>query len=96
MTKQKTLKTIPRSFDTTDISQNFEGFETLSDEWIDIEENDEDDEENSKKVKVYIQDDIPLMKQEKIDLERFRDLAKAIFTNSKGDALLIALEKALS
>ena len=33
------------------------------------------------------------MKQEKIDLERFRDLAKAIFTNSKGDALLIALEK---
>ena len=72
MTKQKTLKTIPRSFDTTDISQNFEGFETLSDEWIDIEENDEDDEENSKKVKVYIQDDIPLMKQERLiwkDLE---------------------------
>jgi SNF2 family DNA or RNA helicase len=90
---KKTLKTVSTDLDTTDISQNFEGFETLSDEWIDNEEDDEEDEKNGKKVKVYVQDDIPLMKQEKIDLERFRDLAKAIFTNSKGDALLIALEK---
>lgn len=79
-------------FDTTDIAQNFEGFEEISEEWIDDEEGD-DDEEKIKKTKVYSIDDIPLMEQEKKDLEKFRDLAKAIFTNSKGDALLIGLKK---
>ncbi|MBI2326338.1 DEAD/DEAH box helicase [Candidatus Collierbacteria bacterium] len=89
---KKKLETTPAEFDTTDIAQNFEGFEDMSEEWIDDEEGDED-EETSKKAKVYSKDDIPLMEQEKKDLEKFRDLAKAIFTNSKGDALLIALKK---
>lgn len=89
---KKKLETEPPEFDTTDLAQNFEGLEEMSDEWIDDEEGDEDDEAK-KKSKVYTQDDIPLMEQEKKDLEGFRDLAKAIFTNSKGDALLIALEK---
>ncbi len=90
---KKTLATVPVEFDTTEIAQNFEGLDEISDEWIDDEEGDDGDTEKGKKPKVYTQDDIPLMEQEKIDLERFRDLAKAIFTNSKGDALLIALKK---
>lgn len=89
---KKKLETLPPEFDTTDLAQNFEGFEEMSEEWIDDEEGDED-EETAKKSKVYTKDDIPLMEQEKKDLEKFRDLAKAIFTNSKGDALLVALKK---
>lgn len=89
---KKKLETTPPEFDTTDLAQNFEGFEEISEEWIDDEEGGEDDEV-VKKTKAYTKDDIPLMVQEKKDLEKFRDLAKAIFTNSKGDALLIALKK---
>lgn len=88
---KKVVETAPVDLDTTEIAQNFEAFEEISDEWID---NEEDDVENDKKkTKVYTKDDVPLMEKEKADLERFRDLAKAIFTNSKGDALLIALKK---
>lgn len=90
---EKTLESLPAEFDTTELAQNFEGLDEISDEWIDDEEDDEGDKEIGKKTKIYTQDDIPLMQQEKIDLEKFRDLAKAIFTNSKGDALLIALKK---
>jgi len=91
---KKTLETVPAEFDTTEIAQNFEGLDEISDEWLDDEEGgDDSDNETGKKTKEYTKDDIPLMEQEKIDLEKFRDLAKAIFTNSKGDALLIALKK---
>ncbi len=33
------------------------------------------------------------MRQEKVELENYRDLAKKIWKNSKGDALLVALKK---
>ena len=80
-------------FDTSDISQNFEAYDEMSDEWIDNEQGNEIDEEKETKSKTLTKEDIPLMEKEKADLERFRDLAKVIFTNSKGDALLIALKK---
>jgi len=84
---------MPRSDgDTAGIEQNFEGFEEMSDEWIDAEE-DEDEEEVEKEKKIFTPEDIPLMQEEKADLERFRDLAQKIFSNSKGEALLIALKK---
>jgi hypothetical protein len=73
------------------LEQNFENLDELSDEWSDEEGGDEEDEVKQKIV--YTEADIALMKQEKSDLEKFRDLAKAIWTNSKGDALLIALKK---
>ena len=77
--------------DTVGIEQNFESFEEVSDEWIDDVENEDDDKkkEQSKLTK----DDIVLMEQEKADLEKFRDLARRIYANSKGEALLIALKK---
>ena len=89
---KKALVELPNELDMSDIAQNFEGFEEISDEWIDDEEGD-DDQDNVKKSKQFSPEDIPLMEQEKADLQRFRGMAKAIFANSKGDALLIALKK---
>lgn len=78
--------------DTAGIEQNFEAFEETADEWVDDEDGG-GEEEDEKKKKVFTPEDIPLMKKEKADLEQFRDLAKKIFTNSKGEALLTALKK---
>lgn len=78
--------------DTAKIEENYEAFEEISDEWIDNEEGDKD-EKDEKESKLYSKEEIVLMEQEKADLEHFRDLAKSIFTNSKGDALIIALKK---
>lgn len=72
------------------LEQNFEEYDELSDEWTD---NEEDDEEKTDEKKKYTKEDIGLMRQEKIDLEKFRELAKKIWKNSKGEALLIALKK---
>lgn len=73
------------------IGQNFEAFEEMSDDWIDSEEG--EDEEDAKERKTFKKEDIPLMQQEKADLEKFRDLAQKIYINSKGVALLTALKK---
>lgn len=77
--------------DTVGIEQNFESFEEVSDEWIDDEEKEDNDDE--KEQGELTKEDIVLMEQEKADLEKFRNLAQKIYTNSKGDALLIALKK---
>lgn len=73
------------------IEENYEAFETTVDEWIDDEESDE--EEKNKGKKKYTLQDIPGIQEEKRDLEKFRGLAKAIFKNSKGESLLIALKE---
>ena len=73
------------------LSKNFEALEETADEWIDNEEDSEEKDEKEKKK--YTAEDIPKIQAEKADLEKFRDLAKAIFKNSKGESLLIALEK---
>lgn len=73
------------------LEENYEELSNTADEWIDDEEEDED--EKTKDKKKYTLEDIPRIKEEKKDLQKFRDLAKAIFTNSKGESLLIALEK---
>jgi SNF2 family DNA or RNA helicase len=73
------------------LDQNYENFDELADEWSDHEE--EEDEEKDEKEKIYTDADIDLMKKEKLDLEKFRELAKKIWKNSKGEALLIALKK---
>ena len=90
---KKNLEKQTTEFNMFDLAQNFEGAEEMSEEWIDDEEEEDDDQKTVKKTNVYTNDDVPLMEQEKKDLQRFRDLAKSIFTNSKGDALLVALKK---
>jgi len=81
----------PKEGDTAGIEQNFEAFEEMSDDWIDSEEGEDDGDIKEKKA--LTQADIPLMEKEKVDLEKFRNLAQKIFTNSKGEALLTALKK---
>ncbi|MBT5017098.1 DEAD/DEAH box helicase [Candidatus Peregrinibacteria bacterium] len=73
------------------IEENFDGYDELADEWVDDEEG-VDDEENEDE-KIYTKEDIQAMKEEKEDLEKYRDMANKIFKNSKGDALLIGLQK---
>jgi len=72
------------------ISEDFENYDELLDEWSDEEEG---DEETAQKKVLYTKEDVALIKQEKVELENYRDLAKKIWKNSKGEALLIALEK---
>jgi ERCC4-related helicase len=72
------------------LDENYEGLTDTADEWIDDDDGEYEDDENENST--YSLDDIPHIQKEKKDLERFRDLAVAIFKNSKGDALLIALE----
>ena len=84
-------KVKPQDSDVASLLQDFEALPEMSDEWIDGEEDENDEDE--KEQKALTEKDIVLMEQEKADLERFRDLAKAIYTNSKGDALLTALKK---
>jgi len=74
------------------LEENYEALIDTADEWVDDEESEEDDEAVKEKKK-YTLEDIPFIQTEKADLERFRDLAKSIFKNSKGESLLIALEK---
>lgn len=74
------------------LEDNYESLGDTVDEWIDDEE-DDSDEENKKENKKYTADDLPLIQSEKEDLKKFHDLAQAIFKNSKGESLLVALEK---
>jgi ERCC4-related helicase len=72
------------------LESDYEGFSNTSDEWV---KEDDEDESDAKPKKKYTLDDIPKIQQEKHDLIVFRDLANKIFKNSKGESLLIAIEK---
>lgn len=76
---------------TLGLEDNYEAYSDTADEWIDDEEDDGDKDEKEKTK--FTTKDIPAIREEKKDLEKFRDLARAIFKNSKGESLLIALEK---
>ncbi len=73
------------------LEENYEALADTADEWLDDEESDEEDDIKEKKK--YTSEDIKNIQNERQDLEKFRDLAKSIFKNSKGESLLIALEK---
>ncbi|MCX6717305.1 MAG: helicase-related protein, partial [Candidatus Taylorbacteria bacterium] len=76
------------------LEENYEALMDTADEWIDDDEEEEEEgKEDIQKKKKYTLEDIPHIQNEKNDLEKFRDLAKSIFKNSKGESLLIALEK---
>ena len=75
-----------------EIKEDFEEYDEIFDEWIDDEEEDESDV-LVKNKRVFSKEDLILMKEEKALLEKYRDMAKKIWKNSKGDALLIALKK---
>jgi SNF2 family DNA or RNA helicase len=72
------------------LEDNYESLADTTDEWVDDEETDKDELKEKKK---YTVDDLPFIQAEKKDLEKFRVFARSIFKNSKGESLLIALEK---
>ena len=77
------------------ISQDFETYDEVSDEWVDEEEIDEETGPSlfKKHEKQYTPDDIENIKKEIKELNEFKRLAKSITRNSKGDVLLTALKK---
>ncbi|MBL7138180.1 MAG: DEAD/DEAH box helicase family protein [Bacteroidales bacterium] len=71
------------------ITQDYELFGELQDEWIDTEEDETDPQENEKRI--YTDEERQEIHDEMIRLAEFGRLAKSIIQNSKG----IALSKAL-
>jgi ERCC4-related helicase len=69
---------------TEEISEDYELFEEQAEEW--------EDEENVEEVKLN-EADFEAIQKEIEELEKFRDLAKSIKHNAKGDKLLTALKE---
>ncbi len=69
------------------LTQDFETYDELKDEWL------EEDGEDEKEERVYTPDDIINIKTEISQLKEFGDLAKSIQINSKGEKLFTALQK---
>jgi superfamily II DNA/RNA helicase len=71
-----------------DLNQNFDNYNELKDEWTD-----EENEDNITKKKIISEEDVKLIKKEIDDLQKLSDLAKGIWKNAKGEALIITLKK---
>ncbi len=71
-----------------EVSENFESYEEMVDEW---EETEEDDEVKDRFE--YTENDLKRIDVERLKLKDFYELAVSITKNSKGEALLIALNK---
>ncbi|GAB1443996.1 SNF2-related protein [Ignavibacteriales bacterium] len=70
------------------VSDDFETYDELVDEW---EESEDDDDEKDRSD--YTKEDLEKIRVEKEKLNAFFELAASIKKNSKGEALLIALNK---
>lgn len=75
-----------------DLSEEYETFTELSEEFIDEEEAELEEENNEKNKKVYSPGEIAGIKEEIEDLQELATLAKSIITNSKGERLMQALD----
>lgn len=76
------------------ISEDFEVYDELVDEWEETEEDGEDKQPLFEtKEKQYTPEDIEGIKNEIEDLKAFQRLARSITRNSKGEVLLTALKK---
>lgn len=93
---EDTLKAATATADPSDqISQDYENFEELADEW-ESDEDDEDegnDSDGSKAKKQFDAEQLEGIRQEIRLLKEFMGLAKSIEQNSKGQALLTALRR---
>ena len=87
------------------LSDDFETYDDLCDEWAGAESPDALDETSDeetdpslfqKQEKTYTSEDIEYIQQEIKDLYKFKQLARAITKNSKGEVLLAALKKGFS
>ncbi|MBB5062462.1 SNF2-related protein [Granulicella mallensis] len=87
---QKQAEEVPAS-----IAEDFETLPEVQDEWIDEDEGSESesDEARKKSPERLSPEQLAELRAEKDKLHHFHALAKAIQTNSKGDALLTALQR---
>ena len=83
-----------------EISEDFEGFSELKDEWLEAKENKEKTEEDEDND---LEQEEPLTEQEIIEIEEeinllmsFHSKAKSVSEDAKGKVLLMALEKGFS
>lgn len=67
------------------ISEDFEEYDEVKDEWT-------EEEENAEEKKTYTPDELRSIREESISLKDFSELAKSIKKNSKGEVLLTALK----
>ena len=70
-------------------NENYENYEEQQDEWIDDEE-----EAETKENRIYTEEELGEIRQEIVALNEYKELAKSIHVNSKGEVLFTALEKA--
>ncbi len=73
------------------VSQDFESYDEIKDEWEDAEE--ENQPVTETKEELYTSEEIKDIKKEINDLKEFQHLARSITRNSKGEVLLTALKK---
>lgn len=73
------------------VSQDFESYDEIKDEWEDTEE--ENQPVTETKEENYSLEEIKDIKQEIKDLKDFQHLARSITRNSKGEVLMTALKK---
>ena len=76
--------------DNEDLKLDFETYEEVEDEWADEEDAEEFEDAD------FTAEEIKLIKEEKADLETFRDLAHKIKKNSKAENLFTALDTGFS
>lgn len=70
-----------------ELSDDFEAFDEIADEW-------KEDDENEEQEEILTEEEIEKLKEEIEELEAFRDLAESITHNAKGSSLIYALETA--
>ncbi|MBM2833247.1 MAG: snf2 [Candidatus Brocadiaceae bacterium] len=73
------------------VSQDFESYDEIKDEWADAEE--ENQPVDEAKEARYTSEEMKDIKKEINDLKEFQHLARSITRNSKGEVLLAALKK---
>jgi ERCC4-related helicase len=72
-----------------EVTENFEGFDELADEW----EEEEEPSSGEREQRSYTPDDLRQLREETETLRTFAALAKSILKNSKGERLLTALKR---
>lgn len=96
---EKRLKAIldkQKDFDhvlVEELKENYDDFEGVKDDWVDDEEEDESDDDSDFTDRQLTPEEIEELKAEMDTLLRFHELARSIDRNSKGEKLIVALDK---
>lgn len=85
--KLERLITEQKEIQIDDISEEYESFDELSDEWVD------EDAIGQEDITILSEEELDEVREEQQKLRHFAELAKKIQKNSKGDKLLTALNK---